>query len=324
GARMTKGWFKVIPPNEDNTFDSDFTDPDGFDPDDADDEDEHWYYADSDGELYKGVIKKIKGKYYGFQPDNGQEGAASMLSGLVLIKVEEDGTITDVADDGIDTDELSDLIDGDDFVEELAKGYTLYYFGSSSDEDTDGSMKTGSTTINLDGDSYNFYFQKSGGSESKGAGVTGIDDDKYIYKAGVKIKADSDDKYQAVMVVEGKNGGKDTAEEGVEVYKIDSIDLRANTSSFKNDDGDTLRYAILMGEGYYLVNSSGAIQKNKTAAKDGNDWFYYVKDYEIRMYANQKELTPDEDEMDEDTYYLDNWKNWDYDSNGDIDYGSRS
>ena len=58
----------------------------------------------------------------------------------------------------------------------------LYYFGSN--EDADGAMKTGNVTINLDGDSYQFQFSKPGGSEGKGRGLTGIDDDKYIYKFG--------------------------------------------------------------------------------------------------------------------------------------------
>ncbi|MCD8122906.1 MAG: hypothetical protein LUE65_11875, partial [Clostridiales bacterium] len=330
GARMTKGWFKVIPPNEDNTFDTDFTDGDGFDETDADDEDENWYYADSDGELYSGIIKKIKGKYYGFQPDNGDEGASSMLSGLVLIQVNEQGEITAVEDDGIDADELDDLLDGE-YDDLLAEGYTLYYFGDSDNEDTDGAMKTGSTTITLDGDSYNFYFSKSGGSDTKGRGVTGIDDDKYIYKAGVKIKADSDDKYRPVSVV-GNNDKSlvDINAENVTVTRYDNSDMRNGnagdfaTGSFRNDDDDTTRYVILYGEGFYLVNSSGTIQKNKTAAKDGDDWYYYVDNYEIKLYTNEKELTPDDGYEDDDPYYLDNWKNWDYDSNGEIDYGSRS
>ncbi len=318
GARATKGWFKVVPPNEDNTFDSDFTDGnkeahDGFDYTDADDEDENWYYADSKGVLAAGEIKKIKGKYYGFMPDDGKEGAASMMSGLVLIQVDDDGKVTGVADDGIDADELDDLIDGKDYVDDIANGYTLYYFGD--DEDSDGVMRTGSTTINLDGDSYSFYFEKSGGKESKGAGVTGIDDDKYIYKAGVKIKADSDDKYQLVKVTSDEGTEVDLAASGVTVTKIDSTDVRNDdtleTDSYRNDDDDTLRYIILDGEGYYLVNTSGTVQKNKTAAKDGDDWYFFVKNYEVKLYTNQKELTPG-DGVDGTTSkgLLDNWKDW--------------
>ncbi len=325
GARVTKGWFKVVPPNEDNTFEANFTDGNGFDNYDADEEDEHWYYANGDGELYSGIIKKIKGKYYGFQPDDGSEGASSMLSGLVLIQVNSKGEIVAVKDDGIDSDELDDLLDGeyDDLLnmdpETDENGvttypYTLYYF--SGDEDADGSMKTGSTSVNLDGDSYTFFFQKSGGSESRGRGVTGIDDDKYIYKAGCRIKADSDDKYQVVAVVDadGAMDNTDIGADGVKVSKISSSDLRNSEKysvaldSFVNDDGDTLRFAVTGGMPYRLVNTSGAIQKTKSAAKDGDDWYFYTYKYDVMLYANQKELTPDDGETD--PYGLDDWKDW--------------
>ncbi|MCD8084480.1 MAG: hypothetical protein LUE86_13490, partial [Clostridiales bacterium] len=338
GARKTKGWFKVIPPNEDNVFSSDFTDGDGFDETDADDEDENWYYADGDGELYAGEIKKIKGKYYGFQPDDGREGAASMLSGLVLIKVESDGTITDVIDDGVDSDELDDLLDGDDcddysgtYDDAIRDGYTLYYFGDADNEDTDGAMKTGTTTINLDGDSYTFYFSKSGGKESKGHGVTGIDDDKYIYKAGCRIKADSDDKYQVVAVEaigeDNTDGSVDISTDPgqVMVTTYDGTDVRNSDcgytfteGSYRNDDDDTLRYVVVYDDtnmtdrDLYLVNTSGTLQKNKTAAKDGDDWYFYVKNYKIRLYTNEKELTPDVSGTKTDTgLTLDDWKDWD-------------
>lgn len=106
------------------------------------------------------------------------ESASKMLSGLVLLKVGSDGSIMDVIDDGVDSDALSDLLGGDRYVDDLSDGATLYYFGD--DADSDGAMKTGSVTVNLDGDSYQFSFNKSGGTESRGAGVTGIDDNKYI------------------------------------------------------------------------------------------------------------------------------------------------
>ena len=89
GARVTKGWFKVIAPDasgDDNTF----LDYSGegvtstFATGDAEDENERWYYADGDGNLAKGEIKKIKGKYYGFWPDDGKKGGA-MLTGLAMI-----------------------------------------------------------------------------------------------------------------------------------------------------------------------------------------------------------------------------------------------
>lgn len=283
GARMTKGWFKVVAPTEDNSFqDYDTT----FASTHANDEDEKWYYADGDGKLANSEIKKIKGKYYAFRPDDGDKGAA-MLSGLVLMQVDSEGNILDVADDGVDLDELEDILDGNTTV---ADGYTLYYFGN--DEDADGAMKTGSTTITLDGDSFNFFFSKSGGTENRGKGVTGIDDDKYIYMYGCRIKADSDDKYQVVQVT-ADNGDLNIGSSAAEVSKVDSREFRVSTSqtSKQNSDKETVRYAGTADfKDCYLVNTSGTIVKNKTAAKDGNDWFFYVNDKVIKMYTNNKTL----------------------------------
>ena len=54
-------------------------------------------------------------------------------------------------------------------------------------------MKTNKTSISIDGDNFNFYFEKSGAH--KGAGLTGEKDDKY-YLGGMLLKAGSDDKYR--------------------------------------------------------------------------------------------------------------------------------
>ncbi len=281
GARKTKGWFKVVAPTEDNTFNSSTVDG-TFASTHAEDEDEKWYYADGDGKLASGEIKKIKGKYYAFRPE-GDKGAA-MLSGLVLMQV-KDGKIYDVADDGVDSDELEDILDGSTTV---ADGYTLYYFGN--DEDSDGAMKTGSATINLDGESYSFYFSKSGGTENRGKGVSGIDDNKYIYMYGCRIKADTDDKYQVVSVT-----GDDTsiATSAAKVKKITSQNIRKDaTGSVKNRDQETVKYVPTEDlENYFLVNTSGNIVKSKTAAKDGDDWYFYVDKNVIKMYTNNKTLT---------------------------------
>jgi len=291
GARMTKGWFKVVAPTEDNTFNSNTYDK-TFASTHADDEEEKWYYADGDGKLANGEIKKIKGKYYAFRPDDGAKGAA-MLSGLVLIKV-ENGAITEVLDDGVDTDELSDLLDGTDSYGDK-EGFSLYYFGS--DADNDGSMKTGSTTVTLDGDTYTFYFSKSGGVESRGKGVTGVDDNKYIYMYGCRVKADSDDKYQVVRVT-GADNTIGTSDCEVEKVKSQKIRSDITTTAVKNKDGDSVRYAptayfanAANHELCYLVNTSGTIVKSKTAAKDGDDWYFYVDNKVIRMYTNNKTLS---------------------------------
>ena len=319
GARVTKGWFKVVAPSEDNdnVFKTNYGsgDNDTFAKEDADDENERWYYADGDGNLEVGKIKKIKGKYYGFRPE-GDSKAAAMLSGLVLLEVDpSNGDILHVFDDGVDSDELSDLLDwnrgrqsdSDSAYPAIVQtiidnveypGYyanvSLYYFG---DEETDGAMKTGATTVTIDGESYNFLFNKTGGAESKGKGLTGLDDNKYIYKFGCRIKAGSDDKYQVVEVVPGRNNATDIHGSMVWVNKLDSAWLKTlagkNFTNDKNESVTMLRIPKAQAEDeskWYLVNTSGNVQKSKVAAKDGDDWYFYVKDREVLLYTNNKNL----------------------------------
>ena len=296
GARATKGWFKVVAPDkdgDDNTF-KDYSNLENptFAKGDAEDENERWYYANSDGELYVGQIKKIKGKYYGFAPEGNKAG--SMLTGLCALRVDNSGNITKLWARNMDSDDLDDAMNGEgDFV-----GFgsdtndTLYYFGSN--EDSDGALKTGSVSVNLDGDNYQFQFSKTGGSEGKGRGLNGIDDSKYIYKFGMKLKAGSDDKY-IVVYAEGDTGSNKLGE----VHKIDTSVLRSaySTEAGQNKDDDTVSYVgELVGNSttngkYYLVNTSGTIVKNKTAAKDGNDWYFYVDNKVIKMYTNNNTLT---------------------------------
>ena len=299
GVRSTKGWFKVVAPDEDgddNTF-KDYSNDSAnstFAQGDAADENERWYYADSDGELYVGQIKKIKGKYYGFAPEGNKAG--SMLTGLCALTVNEKGEIETLWARDMDSDDLDDAMNGEgDFV-----GFgsdtndTLYYFGSN--EDSDGALKTGSVSVNLDGDNYQFQFSKTGGSEGKGRGLNGIDDSKYIYKFGMKLKAGSDDKY-IVVYADGDTGASD-----VTVHKIDTAALRRDAvERGQNKDGDTVYAYGTLGSlvsgkassNYYLLNTSGTIVKNKTAAKDGNDWYFYVEKSAIKMYTNNNTLSVD-------------------------------
>ena len=57
----------------------------------------------------------------------------------------------------------------------------------------------------------------------------------------------------------------------------------------------------LSDSNYYLVNTSGNIQKSKTAAKDGDDWYFYLNDKNIVAYTNNKTV--------KDTV-VENWKTW--------------
>ena len=162
-------------------------------------------------------------------------------------------------------------------------------------------VQTCALPICLDGDSYNFQFRKSGGVEARGKGLSGIDDNKYIYKYGQKMKADSDEKYIAVGVVNSEDVGADFP--GVIVQEADLVNIRSNAySNYINKDDETVKYennwtGTILGlpADCYLINTSGSIVKNKTAGKDGDDWYFYVKDKQIKLYSNNKTLQPKKD-----------------------------
>ena len=267
GARATKGWFKVVPGyylHEDKYNDGD----------------DYWYYADGDGEIYSNVIKTIKGKKYAF--DN----YGRMIDGLVFLQMAtENGKVDSseidqkFADDGDIPYDTEDAFD--DFVVHYAPQISSgeirsFYFGDSDD----GAMKTGRQTVEIDGDSFTFKFKDS--SSSKGAGINGIDDHK-LYSAGKLIEADSDDKYQVVIYSEDEDGI-------VTMEKMDTDDflteycheLEAGDKDYDEDAttwnvNDDIDSSVKL----YLVNTSGSMVKNKSAAKDGEDYKFNVKNYQI-------------------------------------------
>ncbi len=262
GARVTKGWFKVVP-------------DEAFDLKNSDEENEKWYYSNGDGTLVTSEIKKINGKYYAFD-DKGV-----MLKGLVQLTT-ENGTIVSVDDDDVDADELDDLIEAD-----YVDGLNLYYFG----DENDGAMKTGSTTVKLDGDSYAFHFATTGGADSRGQGTSGIVK-KVHYKYGKKMAASSEDKYRA--------GRYDT--DYAEVITLESSkDIRANSEkldAYKLVNGrrellSGVKYINLSGMNAYLIGTNGQLKKKATGGvKDGDDWYFFSNaDGKIIYYANDKDFT---------------------------------
>ena len=237
-----------------------------------------------------------------------------MLTGLCILEMDpsDPGKIATVIDDDIDSDDLDDILDGKYTNDNSAynqenwnSNVALYYFGNN--EDTDGAMKTGNVTVNLDGSSYSFNFQKTGSAKSgRGKGVTGIDDKKYVYMYGCRVKADSDDKYQLVEVWNTNAGGSLSINtDGVMVKKLDPADF---TVHYTNKDNETVNYAIPAttetNSELRLVNTAGNIQKNKTGVKDGNDCYYYLKDYKPMLYTDNKTLKSHKDDR---TNYSD-WK----------------
>ncbi|MEY8222129.1 argininosuccinate lyase [Enterocloster aldenensis] len=258
GSRVSKGWFKVVS--------AEYLNDDKYN-----DDEDSWYYADGSGNLYAGAFKTIKGKKYAFRNDG------RMIDGLKFINPDD---LTKVyADD--DSDHPFDT--EDDFIDSAlwyaANGYNCYYFGDGND----GAMKTNKTNITIDGDNFNFYFEKSG--SSKGAGVNGEKDDKY-YLGGMLLKAGSDDKYQAIEYVEKtgeKKGWKKLADAQDVIKKFEltsdtsKIEEAKKAASSFNKKADDLKELYILSEennNLKLINTSGKVIDKKGKSKDGNDYVY--------------------------------------------------
>jgi glucan-binding YG repeat protein len=267
GARVTKGWFQVVPDSYVNKGD-------------YNDDSENWYYADKDGKLVAGELKTINGKKYAF----GNDGV--MMDGYRFLKLGDDNrTIEDTIKKDSDRKPSADkrLEDYDDFKFDTTDGfkahasswendgYSLYYFGSGDD----GVMKTNKQTVSIDGDTHTFLFNKSGGS--KGAGKTGLDNKKY-YQSGMLMAADKDDKY-AVLEIHS-TGSKvnyikfintddfvTKVTKGLTNNPTDKLSENYNLSSVV-DDKDGVKFR--------LVNTSGSVQSNKNKVKDGDDRCFEV------------------------------------------------
>ena len=280
GARVSKGWFKVVPAEMLNSGK-------------YDDDEDAWYYADGSGNLYAGEFKTIKGKKYAFRNDG------RMLSGLKFIKEDEDTQSLSVyADD----DDAYNFDNEDDFLKNAVEfyepeGYKCFYFGDGED----GAMRTNKTTVEIDGENHNFYFEKSGGS--KGAGKTGEEDDK-LYQSGMLLRADSDDKYQVVQYVNVANTAEgyfklDDADDFIAAlpssYHVDTDIKQANldalginkklddiqeiaviTRDVRNTDGTIEVKNGTDTDEFFLVNTSGKVIDSKSKNKDGNDYQFVV------------------------------------------------
>ena len=275
GARVSKGWFKVVAAEYLNY-------------DKNNDDEDAWYYADGSGKLYAGEFKTIKGKKYAFRTDG------RMVSGLKFISDDGNGNFVVKADDNdqatfgpFDTEE--DFLNNSKNYE--AQGYKCYYFGDGDD----GAMRTNKTSITIDGDKFNFYFQKSGGN--KGAGITGEKDDKY-YQSGMLMTAGSDEKYQIITPAyntttddqgittttligyDKYDDVADLVDNNIFVQQTNYTDASLRALGINKDAEDVAELyvpvAASTAQDHILINTSGKVIDNKGKSKDGNDYYYVV------------------------------------------------
>lgn len=203
--------------------------------DDYNDDQYRWFYAGKDGRLVNDKVKKINGKYYAFDEFGRMQ--------VDFVAVGTDGI-------GVEKKAGHDKYTAAQWIDENLNG--IFYF--SSDEDKDGSRKTGYQNIELADDTYQFYFQKNG------EGKTQYDSKiKKFTVAGLVLKPTSDDdnNYAVIKDITVNAKGEYVVGDDVEVV---------TTYNNMNDDGADI-----------LVNKQGSIIKNKTV-KDENDQYWKTND----------------------------------------------
>ena len=291
GARVTKGWFKVVPAK-------------GLNASKYNNDEDKWYYSDNDGKLVANELKTINGKKYAFDEKGGMVDGLKFIS---VLKSDKNNIVTIHNSDYYDTeDEFNDFANGKanswdsdeakpnfDWSEDADQDYVTYayYFGNGDD----GSMKTGKQTVDIDGDDFSFLFNKSGGT--KGAGKIGEDNDKY-YLNGKLLKADKEDKYSVIKMT--KEGNKIT---GLVLLTTDEFvgnlgaTLDADATVTKNGESVTYKKGNAYyefdengnGVTYLLVNTSGKVEDgDRSKAKDGDDICYQVEDGKIVAVYEEK------------------------------------
>ena len=257
GARYTKGWFKTTPGY--------FLQRDKYE-----DGSEYWYYADNNGKLAVNEIKTINGKKYAFDEYGRMMDGFVVLQMASLASGSNAYSTKDIVQKVDDKDKYDTSDNLDKFVAaniDLFKSGELrsYYFGDGND----GSMKTGRTNVDFDGEKTTFEFAKNG--SAKGSGLLGIKDHKY-YFAGKLAKADSDNKIEVLVLgANDKFEFQGSVEEAFAKFGYTSQPIRKGT-----------QYKLTLGTGQkaYLINTSGAMVKSGTKT-DGDDYKVAVKDYLI-------------------------------------------
>lgn len=134
---------------------------------------EHWYYAASKGDIAMNEFRTVDSKTYAFN-EYGE-----MITGLKRIAT-EDKVITSISD----IESLDDLPTGDE------ENVNVFYFATG-----DGSVRTGTQSVVIEGTTYSFNFKASG--SPKGAGYTGMSNN-HIYDHGRCLTAEDGSKYEIV------------------------------------------------------------------------------------------------------------------------------
>ena len=249
--------------------------------------------------------KVIKNKTYIFDTD-GQ-----MLTGFVVL---DDGNVTDeikaLADEkagssskvqlfGIGgassdaTEEFTSNVYGSDNPNDKVNGIAarkldagLYYFNETAGSQN-GQLMTGRTAIEEDGETFYYYFNKTGNqntAEDYGRALTSTVKDGYLYgKSGRCLTADNGNTYAIYRVADiaetHYQNGSDKVLTAAGADNTPGFGIKISGKTGAASIIDTTFDSTQVDGAYVVVSQSGRIKQSGTATIDGVR--YTIKDYKV-------------------------------------------
>jgi len=250
----------------------------------------YWYYLNSDGNPtaadtlgldYNAQIKKVNGKYYLFDT-NGR-----MLTGLVKMFTEDD--LNPVGDYQVLLAKSPASVDTFKGWElDYANGQRIYYF--STDSDNDGSMKTGTQTVTVDGEEVVVYLDKHG------VAYEGVKSSK-IYNNGV-LQAAGDSKY-AIKTLNTKD-----EDYYKDYYLVNAAGTIISKAKVQDSDGiywvvDDIYTTYKFADKDYAANAATAVKNAYPVFRADVEVSFKIGSTEYFCYA--------EEAKEGDGYYFVNW-----------------
>ena len=223
-------------------------------------EDERWFRTDASGNLVKNKTKKINSKWYVFDADG------VMRTGLVALS-NTDGAVS--GSHGVHFFDMDTVTVKD--IEESSYRKQIHYF--SEEEEKDGSMKTGTMSIELSDDTKTFCFDKN-----TGAAKDGYDSStKKIYKSGILQKA-GDDKYKVKSYTD-KNGNTVDYLVGTTGNVVKAVNKYKDANDMyyiylKDYDVDGTTYQWVIDSTWDEDTAKKAVKDKKIISTDHSKLFY--------------------------------------------------
>lgn len=237
--------------------------PEDFDQDDYKDGSDYWFYVEDTGSLAKNKIEKIDKKKYIF------DGFGRMRKGFILV----DGTSFYVAE------YKSEDLTKEDFIYSVAEGGRLYgsdlsdlHYFDESDEDTEGTMKTGEFTVDLSDGTYTFNFKASGKAYGNKNELKQYKNS--YYKNGLKFMPWEETKYGIVKI----------SDDEYKVINESGKIIEAKRKLIKDDYGN---YIVILGNKLagYIVEPRHKVQLRWKTFGGVTGYYYYDLDLEKKDYT---------------------------------------